>query len=199
MPEQAGGASRRAGPNRAVEGRTTLSRQRGSSGVWKRGNRCPRSKFKPTDDQRQKVKALAGYGLPHEQIATVAGVGSAVTLRKYFHEELRLGPLEAQSNVTRTLFRLASSGRNPAATMFWMKTRAGWSEQGKVEEREAPSHIVWNIQEYQPPRSPEDQKLLDEALRRFQDNPVEPVHWEGDKGYEEDEEGEAPRRRRRYH
>jgi hypothetical protein len=158
-----------------------------------------RAKFRATDEQRQKVRALAGYGLPHKQIATLLEVGSVDTLRKYFHEELRLGPIEAQSNVRSTLFRLACSGRNQTATMFWMKTRAGWSEQGKVEEGEAPSHIVWEIREYQPPRSPEDQKLLEEALRRFQDNPVEPVHWEGDKGYDEDEEGEAPRRRRRYH
>src|SRR3954467_8674370 len=88
----------------------------------------PRSRFRPTDEQRQKVKALAGYGLPHKEIATVAGVGCIATLRKYFPEELTLGPLEAQSNVTRTLFRLATSGRNPAATMFWLKTRARWSE-----------------------------------------------------------------------
>ena len=145
------------------------------------------------------MKALAGYGLPQKQIAIIVEVGSVDRLRKYFHEELRLGPLEAQSNVSSTLFRLASSGRNPTATMFWMKTRARWSEQGKVEEREAPSHIVWEIREHQPPRSPENQKLLEESLRRFGDNPAEPVHWEGDKGYQEDEEGEAPRRRRRYY
>ncbi|MFL6449955.1 MAG: hypothetical protein ACJ746_20070 [Bryobacteraceae bacterium] len=42
-------------------------------------------------------------------------MGCVATLRRYFHEELTLGSLEAQSNVTRTLFRLATSGRNPAA------------------------------------------------------------------------------------
>jgi hypothetical protein len=47
-----------------------------------------RHRFRATDEQRQTVKALAGYGLPHQQIATVAGVGCVVTLRKYFHEEL---------------------------------------------------------------------------------------------------------------
>src|SRR3954468_9719991 len=155
----------------------------------------PRSRFRATDEQRQKVKALAGYGLPHKEIATVAGVGCVATLRKYFHEELTLGPLEAQSNVMRTLFRLASSGRNPAATMFWLKTRAGWSEQGKVEEREAPSHIVWEIREYQPPRSPEEQKQIEELLQRYEHASAKPVRWEGDKGEYEDDEDEAPRRR----
>ncbi|MEA3075031.1 MAG: hypothetical protein QOD29_6477 [Alphaproteobacteria bacterium] len=155
----------------------------------------PRSRFKPTDEQRQKVRALAGFGLSHKQIATVVEVGSVDTLRKYFAEELTLGPLEAQSNVMRTLFRLASSGRNPAATMFWLKTRADWSEQGKVEKREAPSHIVWEIREYQPPRSPEQQKQVEEALRRYEHAPAKPVRWEGDKSEYEDDEDEAPRRR----
>ena len=155
----------------------------------------PRSRFRATDEQRQKVKALAGYGLPHKEIATVAGVGCIATLRKYFPEELTLGPLEAQSNVTRTLFRLATSGRNPAATIFWMKTRAGWSEQGKVEEQQPPSRIVWEIHEYQPPRSPEHQKWVEQALRGFDDISSKPVRWEGDQGYNEDDEDEAPRRR----
>jgi hypothetical protein len=142
------------------------------------------------------VKALAGYGLPHQQIATVAGVGCVVTLRKYFHEELAWGPLEAQANVSRTLFRLATSGRNPAATMFWLKVRARWSEQGKVEEQQPPTHIVWKINEYQPPRSPEQQQWVDKILQGVGDNPAEPVRWEGDQGYAEDDADEAPRRRR---
>src|SRR5947209_5144982 len=147
----------------------------------RRENSMARSRFKPTDEQRQKVRALAGFGLSHKQIATVVEVGAVDRLRKYFAEELTVGPLEAQSNVMRTLFRLASSGRNPAATMFWLKTRAGWSEQGKVEEREAPSHIVWEIREYQPPRSPEEQKQIEQLLQRYEHAPAKPVRWEGDK------------------
>ncbi|MFL6416188.1 MAG: hypothetical protein ACJ74Y_11045 [Bryobacteraceae bacterium] len=155
-----------------------------------------RHRFRPTDEQRQRVKALAGYGLPHQQIATVAGVGCVVTLRKYFRKELSRGPLEAQANVSRTLFRLATSGRNPAATMFWLKVRARWSEQGKVEEPQPPTRIVWEINEYQPPRSAEHQQWVDKMLRGVGDNPAEPVRWEGDHGYDEDDEDEVPRRRR---
>lgn len=40
-----------------------------------------RRRFRPSEEQRQTVKALAGYGLPHQQIATVAGVGCVITLR----------------------------------------------------------------------------------------------------------------------
>src|SRR5436305_14888313 len=151
-----------------------------------------RPKFRATDEQRHQVKALAGYGLPQKQIATIVEVGSVDTLRKYFHQELRLGPLEAQVNVRSTLFRLASSRRNPTATMFWMKTRARWSEQGKVEEREAPSHIVWEIREHQPPRSPEEQKQIEELLQQYEHAPAKPVRWEGNKREYEDDEDETP-------
>jgi hypothetical protein len=148
-----------------------------------------RPRFQPTEEQRHQVRALAGYGLRQAQIASVVGVGSTATLRKHFREELTLGPLEARANVARTLFRLATSGRNPAATMFWLKTRAGWSEQGKVEEKQAPTHVVWEIHEYQPPRSPGEQKQVEEMLQRYQSSsPAEPVRWEGDKGAEEEED-----------
>jgi hypothetical protein len=179
--------------------KTTLEfhyRERDGALRRRRENSMPRSRFEPSDEQRQNVRALAGFGLSHKQIATVVEVASVDTLRKYFADELTRGPLEAQSNVMRTLFRLASSGRNPAATMFWLKTQVGWSEQGKVEEREPPRHIVWHIHEHQPPRSAEDQKKVEELLRRHEDAPAKPVRWGGDKGYYEDDEDEAPQRRR---
>jgi len=149
-----------------------------------------------TDEQRQTVRALAGYGLRQQEIATIVGLVSVETLREHFHDELTLGPLEARLNVTSTLFRKATSGRDPAATMFWLKTRAGWSERGPREEPKPSSHTVWEIHEYAPPRSPEQQKLLEEMMARFDGSPDQPTRWEGDKGYFEDEEDEVPRRRR---
>jgi hypothetical protein len=148
----------------------------------------PRPRFEATEEQRHRVKSLAGYGLPQGQIASVVGVGSTATLRQHFRQELTQGPLEAQANVMRTLFRLATSGRNPAATMFWLKTRAGWSERGKVEAVEAPKNVEFIITEYQPPRLPEQQKQLDAAMQRLQGIRAEPVRWEGDKGADEEED-----------
>jgi hypothetical protein len=144
-------------------------------------------------DQRQRVKALAGYGLSRKEIATLVGIGSVETLSKRFEKELTLGRLEAHSNVLSTLFRKAMAG-NPAAIMFYLKTRAHWSERGPREEIQPPSHTVWQIREDAP--SPEQQKLLDELAQRFDPSPPPPVRWEGDQGYNEDEEDEAPRRRR---
>src|SRR3954464_13134572 len=117
-----------------------------------------------TDEQRQTVKSLAGYGLSRKDIAQVIGIDSVDTLLQQFDNELTLGPLEAQSNVLSTLFRTAMSG-NPAAIRFGWKTRARCGARGPREEREAPGHTIWNIHAYAPPRSPEQQKELQELLR----------------------------------
>jgi hypothetical protein len=100
--------------------------------------------FKVTDESRKTVRALAGYGLTHEQIARMIGLRSPKTLRKYFQGELAGGTAEASAQVAQTLFRMATSGTQPAATMFWLRTRARWSEQVADDQRPvvAPTLII---------------------------------------------------------
>jgi hypothetical protein len=100
--------------------------------------------FKVTDESRKTVRALAGYGLKHEQIARIIGLRSPKTLRKYFQSELASGTAEANAQVAQTLFRMATSGTQPAATMFWLKTRARWNEKSTEEQRPviAPTLII---------------------------------------------------------
>lgn len=86
-----------------------------------------RKAFKPTDKQRSEVKLLAGYGIPQDEIAQHIGIDPK-TLRKYFSEELAAGALQADIAVIRNLHRLASKSDNPAAGIFWAKTRRGWRE-----------------------------------------------------------------------
>lgn len=83
--------------------------------------------FKPTDEQRRTVRAMAGYGMPHIDIATFLDI-DAKTLRKHFTRELELGSIEATTKVAQSLFRMATEGKNVAAAIFWMKARAGWRE-----------------------------------------------------------------------
>jgi hypothetical protein len=139
----------------------------------------PRS-FVPTDEERQKVKSMAGFGLKHEQIAILIGLGSAATLRKHFRKELTLGPIEAQATVRKTLFKLATSGRNPGATMYWLKTRARWSEKGKTPEpvEVRAQTCTWTISVYQPPRTPEQEQKLQEALSGLHGSSGESAEWE---------------------
>jgi len=63
-------------------------------------------------------------GLTQEQIAKVFGI-SPKTLRKHYRQELDASAIEANFQVTETLFTMATSGKNTAATIFWAKTRCG--------------------------------------------------------------------------
>jgi hypothetical protein len=88
----------------------------------------PRPKIQPSDEQRRLVKSLAAFGFPQEQMARAVGIRSAKTLRKHYREELDRGELEANAQVSKTVFQMATSGQHPVATIFWLKCRAGWRE-----------------------------------------------------------------------
>jgi hypothetical protein len=98
-----------------------------------------RPKFIPTDLHRATVRSYAAYGTKHEDIAKVIGLRSAKTLRKYFREELTRGSIEATARVGQTLYQMATSGEQPACTIFWMKVRGGWREKQNFET--APSGV----------------------------------------------------------
>jgi hypothetical protein len=103
-----------------------------------------RPKFVPTDLHRTTVRSLAAYGIQHEEIAHMIGLRSEKTLRRHFREELTRGAIEATAQVSQTLFQMATSGKWPACTIFWMKTRGGWREKQSSESTPAavPDFIV---------------------------------------------------------
>src|SRR5580692_1020931 len=83
--------------------------------------------FEPIEDQRRTVRAMAGFGVPQEEIATFLEI-DAKTLRKHFRLELDRGAIEANVKVAQTLFTMATVDKNVTAAIFWMKARAGWRE-----------------------------------------------------------------------
>jgi hypothetical protein len=85
-----------------------------------------------TAEQRRTVRAMAGFGVPQEDIATFLDIDPK-TLRKHFRAELDRGSIEATTKVAQSLFRMATEGNNVAAAIFWMKARAGWSERQRIE------------------------------------------------------------------
>ena len=87
--------------------------------------------FEPTGEQRSLVRAMSGFGVPQEDIATHLEI-DAKTLRKHFRRELDRGSIEATAKVAQTLFGMATSGQNVAAAIFWMKARAGWREKHEL-------------------------------------------------------------------
>jgi hypothetical protein len=87
----------------------------------------------PTKESRGLVTLLAGFGVPQPMICRQVGPVTEKTLRRHYATELALGAAQATSKVAETLYKQATSGANTAATIFWLKVRAGWSEKVQVE------------------------------------------------------------------
>ena len=97
-----------------------------------------RPEFQPTADHKALVEALAGYGIPHEEIAKLiinpetSGHISRITLEKHFERELDRGHVAASSRVIGGLFKNAVTptdrfpGGIPVAQIFWLKVRERW-------------------------------------------------------------------------
>jgi hypothetical protein len=77
----------------------------------------PRPRFEPTEEQRRTVKTMAACGARHENIALKLEI-TPKTLRKHFRKELTHGTIDAHLHIRKTLFSMATSGRNIAATIY---------------------------------------------------------------------------------
>jgi hypothetical protein len=82
---------------------------------------------KPTDESRDTVTAMASYGIPHEDIASVVGI-DAKTLRKHYRQELDTAATIANSKIAKTLYDKATNDKDTTALIWWTKARMRWSE-----------------------------------------------------------------------
>jgi hypothetical protein len=86
-----------------------------------------------TSEQHQMVEAMAGFGIPHDDIAKIISHPRSkhpidpTTLRKYFRRELDTGHVKANAKVAKSLYEQATSG-NVTAAIWWTKCRMGWKE-----------------------------------------------------------------------
>jgi hypothetical protein len=103
----------------------------------------PRPSVKPTEQSRRIAKTMATCGMKQEDIATALNIRSAKTLRKHYRQELKLGAIEATTHVARTLYQMATSGKCPPATTFWLN-KNGWGLRPEAQSRPAvlPDFIV---------------------------------------------------------
>jgi hypothetical protein len=95
-----------------------------------RAKKQTKPEYKPTDQERQFVKAMVACGIPQSEIALVVDIAPK-TLRKHFRKELDTGKVEANTKVAQALLKQALNG-NTSAMMFWLKTQAGWRETTNV-------------------------------------------------------------------
>ena len=81
---------------------------------------------------RERVRYLAGVGVPQDGIAKIIGCAPK-TLRKRFRDDLDRGVAEATATVSGFLFAAAKGG-SISAIIFWLKTRARWRERAAADE-----------------------------------------------------------------
>jgi hypothetical protein len=93
-------------------------------------------KYKRDESVAGLVQTLAGFGIPQEDIARHLKVDPK-TLRANYRDELDNGTTVANAKVAESLYKAATATdakgklvyKNAVtAQIFWLKTRAGWSE-----------------------------------------------------------------------
>jgi hypothetical protein len=78
---------------------------------------------------------MTACGIDQDAITGVLGI-SKPTLRKYYRRELETALAKANAQIGGKLFSMAMGG-DIAAVIFWLKTRARWSERILVEDTAA--------------------------------------------------------------
>ena len=85
----------------------------------------------PTAETRNLVKLHVSVGTPQDMICKLLKI-TGKTLRKHYRDEIDLSTHQANAAVAGSLFNQAKAG-NIAASIFWLKTRAGWKETQLIE------------------------------------------------------------------
>ena len=85
-----------------------------------------------TKPRREVVEKLTAYGVTQDHIAREIGI-SQKTLQTHYRDQIDLGTARANAKVAGVLFEKAMAG-DTACMIFWLKTRARWSE--KVEAQQ---------------------------------------------------------------
>ncbi len=80
-----------------------------------------------TEAERNLVSAMVSFAITQAEIARVLEIG-VTTLRTSFREELETGATKANASVATALYNNAVRGGSVRAQIFWLRTRAGWTD-----------------------------------------------------------------------
>ncbi|SED79556.1 hypothetical protein SAMN05519104_4390 [Rhizobiales bacterium GAS188] len=110
-PKKSGTAQRRKAPPRAAKGT---------------GGGRP-SEHQATDATRAMVLDLRVRGASQREIAGVMNV-TVDMVQRHYADELMRADVQRNDHVESVLYRMASSGRHVAASIYWTKAKCGWIE-----------------------------------------------------------------------
>ena len=108
----------------------------------------------PDEKSRATVEAMVSYGIPHEDIAKVIGIDDK-TLRRHYRHEIDTASAKVNAQVAQRLYKKCM-GDDTASIIFWLKTRARWSE-NQEHKVDVSQTVTYNI-------SDQDRALLNRYL-----------------------------------
>lgn len=91
-------------------------------------------RWRPSDEEMILIEKLSGFGMTESQLANLLGVSiSTFQLAEkakdgLLRQCLLRGRDKAKAKVGETAYRMATSGKCPAMTIFWLKTQCRWKE-----------------------------------------------------------------------
>jgi hypothetical protein len=88
--------------------------------------------FKPGPGQSREISVMAALGLSPKEISLVTNIDEKM-LKLYYQRELNVSQAIANVVVARKALEMASSGRFPEMTKFWLKSQAKWKETNAIE------------------------------------------------------------------
>lgn len=80
------------------------------------------------------IEACSLAGIPQREIAKAIGV-SMTTLSEKYRERLDVAVTAKKTQLAKTAWNMAISGKVPAMTMFMCKTQLGWRERDKEDQQ----------------------------------------------------------------
>ena len=97
-----------------------------------------------TPDEIKKLFSLAGLGLTVENMALIMDMSKKTLERRMIDQKgvrdaIEKGRAQASASVRSTAFKMATSGKCPAMTIFWLKCRERWREENFEEYEVADS------------------------------------------------------------
>lgn len=92
------------------------------------------------EQKRDEIFRMAKLGMRDNDIATVKGISEA-QLKRNFAPQLKEGRVHGYDKVLETAFDMATSGKCPLMTKFWLQVRLRWAEAKEPDAPVAPPSV----------------------------------------------------------
>lgn len=102
-----------------------------------------RKKIEFDEKEVRQIHNLAVRGLSDNEIAAILERCSEATLKRHCADALASGRAKGKGRVKITAHEMATSGKCPAMTIFYLKTQCGWRETDHDRDAmQGPSRIL---------------------------------------------------------